>query len=91
MYEANQPDLLHLMTAQDYAASFSLSMYLPNIQVINRTAPSDNQLNIFPIKGLKTKNSIFLVSQKGKYFPGYTKELIQLIRRQCMAYVKVKS
>ena len=91
VYEANQPDLLHLMTAQDYAASFSLSMYLPNIQVINRTAPSDNQLNIFPIKGLKTKNSIFLVSQKGKYFPGYTKELIQLIRCQCMAYVKAKS
>ena len=91
IYEANQPDLLHLMTAQDYAASFSLSMYLPSIQAINHSAPEDNQLNVFPIKGLKTKNPIFLISQKGKYFPRYTKELIQLIRRQCLAYIKVKN
>lgn len=90
VYEANQPDLLHLMTAQDYAASFSLSMYLPNIQAINRTALDDNRLNVFPIKGLKTKNPIFLISQKGKYFPRYTKELIQLIRRQCLSYIRAE-
>lgn len=90
VYEANQPDLLHLLTAQDYAASFCLSMYLPNIQAINRTAPENNQLSVFPVKGLTAKNPIFLISQKGKYFPKYTKELIKLIREQCLAYCGVK-
>ena len=87
VYEANQPDLLHLMTAQDYAASFSLSMYLPNIQAINRTALDDNRLNVFPIKGMTAKNPIFLISQNGKYFPRCTKALIRLIRQQCLSYV----
>lgn len=90
IYEANQPDLLHIMTAHDYAASFCLSMYLPNIQTLNLTAPTNNQLNVFPIKGLTVKNPIFLISQKGKYFPQYTKELIQLIRQQCQAYCDYK-
>ena len=86
VYEANQPDLLHLMTAHDYAASFSLSMYLPNIRTLNRTLPSDNQLNIFPIAGLTQKNPIFLVSRKGAYFPKYTQELVQLIKDECRSY-----
>lgn len=86
IYEANQPDLLHMMTAQDYAASFCLSMYLPNIRTLNRTAPADNQLNVFPIRGLTVRNPIFLISQRGRYFPRYTKELIQMIRRQCRDY-----
>jgi len=73
VYEANQPDLLHILTSQDYAASFSLSMYLPNIRRLNRTAPPDNQLNIFPVNGLTAKNPIFLVAQKGKYFPNTPK------------------
>lgn len=86
IYEANQPDLLHMMTAQDYAASFCLSMYLPNIRTLNRTAPADDQLNIFPIRGLTVRNPIFLISQRGRYFPRYTKELIRMIRRQCRDY-----
>lgn len=90
VHEAHQPDLLHLLTAQDYAASFSLSMYLPNIWNLNRTAPEDNQLNVFPIKGLTAKNPIFLISQKGKYFPRYTKELMKLIQEQCHAFCSTK-
>lgn len=90
VYEANQPDLLHIMTAQDYAASFSLSMYLPNIQTMNRSLSKENRLHVFPIQGLEEKNPLFLVHQKGKYFPKYTKELIKLIREQCMAYLKAE-
>jgi len=86
IYEANQPDLLHIMTAHDYAASFCLSMYLPSIHTLNRTAPADDQLNIFPIKGLTARNPIYLISQKGKYLPRYTKELIRLIGELCQEF-----
>lgn len=86
IYEGNQPDLLHIMTAQDYAASFCLSMYLPHIHSLNRAAPADDQLHIFPLLGLTEKNSVFLISQRGKFFPRYTKELIRLIQAQCQAY-----
>lgn len=86
IYEANQPDLLHLMTAHDYAASFSLSMYLPHIYALNRSLPEGHQLNVFPIKGLSRKNPIFLIYRSGTYFPNYTKALIGLIQRQCTAY-----
>ena len=83
VYEANQPDLLHILTSNDYACSFCLSMYLPNIRKLNQMCPPDNQLNVFPIKDLTAKNSIFLISQKGKYFPQYTKALIRLVRQMC--------
>ncbi len=83
VYEANQPDLLHILTSNDYACSFCLSMYLPNIKKLNQMCPPDNQLNVFPIKDLTAKNSIFLISQKGKYFPQYTKSLIKLVRQMC--------
>lgn len=83
VYEANQPDLLHILTSNDYACSFCLSMYLPNIRKLNQMCPPDNQLNVFPIKDLTAKNSIFLISQKGKYFPQYTKALIKLVRQMC--------
>lgn len=83
IYEARQPDLLHMLTARNYAASFCLTMYLPNIQALNRSAPADNQLNVFPIRGLTAKNPVFLISQEGRYMPDYTKALIRLIRQQC--------
>lgn len=86
IYEANQPDLLHLMTAHDYAASFSLSMYLPHIHSLNQSLPEGHKLNVFPIKGLSRKNPIFLIYRKGTYLPNYTKALIGLIQRQCTAY-----
>lgn len=86
IYEANQPDLLHLMTAHDYAASFSLSMYLPHIHSLNQSLAEGHKLNVFPIKGLSRKNPIFLIYRKGTYLPNYTKALIGLIQRQCTAY-----
>lgn len=86
IYEASQPDLLHIMTSHDYAASFCLSMYLENIRNLNQALPPDNQLHAFPIQDLHASNPIFLISQKGRHFPRYTSELIKLIRQQCFSY-----
>lgn len=86
IYEASQPDLLHIMTSHDYAASFCLSMYLENIRQLNRSLPTDNQLHAFPIRHLSAKNPIFLITQRGRRFPHYTVELSRLIRQQCAAY-----
>ena len=86
IYEASQPDLLHIMTSHDYAASFCLSMYLENIRNLNQARPPDNQLHAFPIQDLHASNPIFLISQKGRHFPRYTSELIKLIRQQCFSY-----
>ena len=83
VYEANQPDLLHLLASNDYACSFCLSMYLPNIRKLNQMCPPDNHLNVFPIKDLTAKNPIFLISQKKRYLPQYTKALIKLICQMC--------
>lgn len=85
IYEAGQPDLLHLMTARDYAASFALTMYLPNLHMLNQSAPKENKLNVFPIQGLSVKNPVFLISQRGRYLPQYAKALIGMIRQQCRA------
>lgn len=90
IYTATQPDLLHLLAANDYAASFCLSMYLDNIRKINTMNPAENKLHTFPIKGLVTENPVYLITPKGVYFPTYTKELIKLIQRQCKGYLKAE-
>lgn len=86
IYEASQPDLLHIMTSHDYAASFCLTMYLESIQRINQTISMENRLYAFPLKGMKAKNPVFLISQKGKRLPRHTAELMNLIHRQCESY-----
>ena len=85
IYEASQPDFLNTLTASDFACSPCLSMYLPNLQTLNRSNPPENQLHAFRIKGMNEKNPLFLISQRGKYFPQYTKAMIKLIRKQCSA------
>jgi DNA-binding transcriptional LysR family regulator len=90
IYEASQPDLLHIMTAHDYACSFCLTMYLSNIKDLNRRTENGNRLNIFPVKGLTAKNPLYLISRKEKYFPQYTKALARLIREQCQSYQSVE-
>jgi len=56
IHTSNHPDLHHILTTQDYAASFCLSMYLPNLKLINsRTV---NHLFAFPIKDLNSLNPV---------------------------------
>lgn len=84
IYEGDQPDLLHILSASDYACSVCLSMYLPNVRTLNQAkGNSRNQLNIFPISGLDAKNPISLYTVRGKYLPRYAKELYRLIQQQC--------
>lgn len=89
IYEGDQPDLLHILSANNYACSLCLSMYLPNVRSLNQTVGSNNQLNIFPIAGLEDKNPISLYTVRGKYLPRYAKEFCRLIRHQCKTEYEV--
>lgn len=89
VHEATQPDLQHIMAAQDYAATTCLTMYIPGIRELNKSNPQDNQLNIFPIKGLDDTNSVSLITVRGKYFPQYAKQLFSILKQQCECYSKL--
>ena len=83
IYEGEQHDLLQILAANDYACSFCLSMYLPSIESLNQSAPGDNRLNVFPIRGLREKNPICLFTAKGRYLSRSAKALLAMIREQC--------
>ncbi len=78
---SSHPDLHHMMSARDYAASFCLTMYLPSLMKLNEE--SRNNLNIFPIKDFFSTNPVVIIYAKNKTFPRYAKDLIQMIHRQC--------
>lgn len=83
IYESEQHDLLQILAANDYACSFCLSMYLPSIKSLNQSAPNDNRLNVFPIRGLREKNPICLFTAKSRYLSRSAKALLAMIREQC--------
>ncbi len=80
--ELQRPDLHYMLTARDYAASFCWSMYTTLVRQSNADRMMSH-LNIFPVKGLKKKNSVVLVAAKGKILPTYGRDLIRLIRSDC--------
>lgn len=86
VHQATQPDLQHIMAAQDYAATVCLTMYIPSIWELNKSSPPDNQLNIFPIKGLNATSAVSLITVKGKYFPQYAKQMFSMLENQCACY-----
>lgn len=86
VHQATQPDLQHIMAAQDYAATVCLTMYIPSIWELNNSNSPDNQLNIFPIKDLNTTNVVSLITVQGKYFPQYAKQMFSILERQCEYY-----
>ena len=45
-----------------------------------------SHLNIFPIRGLKKKNSVVLITAKGKILPAYGKDLVRLIKSDCSVF-----
>ena len=83
--ELTQLDMHFMISAQDYAASFCWSMYIPKIESMNRTS-RDNKLNIFPIRKLDTCNHIILLMKKGKILPEYGRVLIKMIESGCSAF-----
>lgn len=84
--EITAMDLHHRMSANDYAASFALAMYLPEIWRMNASSPDGSQLNIFPIAGLTETNTITIAYQRDKIFPEYTKSAMQMVKRLCRQY-----
>ena len=83
---SSHPDLHHIMSARDYAASFCLTMYLPKLLKLNEE--SGGILNVFPIKGLTETNSLILARLKKRALSRYTGDFIELVMRQCMNYAK---
>lgn len=85
IHTSSHPDLHHMLTTKNYVASFCLSMYLPNLAVIN--SQTANKLHAFPIKGLTETNPVMLEYRKDRYFPHYGQALLKLIKQQCAFYV----
>lgn len=83
--ELSQLDLHSMMTARDYAASFCWSMFIPNIQRLNQEGKY-SFLHAFPIKGQGIANQVVLAMRKGKIFPAYGRDLIRLIKENCVAF-----
>lgn len=81
---SNYPDLHHVLTEKNYAASFCLTMYLPNLARIN--SETTNKLYVFPINGLSEYNPVAVLYHKDKEFPIYEKKLMGLIKEQGKYY-----
>ncbi|MCH3949615.1 MAG: LysR family transcriptional regulator [Acidaminococcus sp.] len=77
--ELSQMDLHILLSAQNYAASFCWSMYLPLITEQNQLH-KDNLLRVFPIKNFPAHNHIVIASLKDKVIPAFGKTFCKLMR-----------
>ena len=86
IHVSSHPDLHHIMSARDYAASFCLTMYLPKLLKLNEEC--GGILNVFPIKDMKETNPVVIAWLKKRTFSSYAYEFIGLVRRQCMTYAK---
>lgn len=73
--ELTQPDIHYLLCAEDYAASFCLTMYLSGINQLNQFNNSKSHLNVFPIANFTAENPLALIYHKNKKFPSYTHDL----------------
>jgi len=88
--EMTQPDIHILLCAEDYAASFCLSMYLTLINQLNQSPLTQSQLNVFPIKGFTAVNPLALVYHKNKYFPSYINHFKEVVARLCGPYSTIE-
>ena len=86
IHVSSHPDLHHIMSARDYAASVCLTMYLPKLLKLNEE--SGGILNVFPIKDLAETNPVVVAWLRKRTLSKYTVEFIELVRRQCITYAK---
>ncbi len=84
VHTSSHPDLHHMMSARDFAASFCLTMYLPSLMKLNKE--SDNKLNIFPIRDFNDTNPVAVCYAKNRIFPRYTRALMQMLKQQCSQF-----
>jgi len=84
IHTSSHPDLHHELTTRNYAASFCLTMYIPNILRINEK--SENKLHVLPIKGLVEVNPITVTCIKGRALPQYAVTLRSILKDLCGTY-----
>lgn len=89
--EIVQADIHYLLSAKDYAASFCFSMFLPGVSTANRLETSESKLNIFPIKGVDTRNPVRILYLKNKLFPSYGNYMISLVKEICQPFMNPPS
>lgn len=87
--ESTAMDLHHLMSARDYAASFCLTMYIPDIWKLNDSSSTNSTLNIFPIADFNEINPISITYLKDKVFPEYGYAAMKIIKNLCQYYSKI--
>lgn len=81
--ELTQPDIHHLLCAEDYAASFSLTMYLSGIHALNESNHTSSHLHVFPIADFSYLHPLALIYHKSKIFPSYVEDLKKIVKRYC--------
>ncbi|OMG00949.1 LysR family transcriptional regulator [Paenibacillus sp. FSL R7-0337] len=81
--ELTQPDIHHLLCAEDYAASFCLTMYLSGIDGLNESGNTNSHLHVFPISDFAYFNPLALIYHRNKIFPSYTEDLKKIVKRYC--------
>ena len=86
IHSSSHPDLHHVMTCRNFAASFSLTMYLPGLFHLRDV--NGKKLNVFPIKGLTETNPVSLVQARNRIFPAYVMEIRKVLKEQCAAYIE---
>ena len=86
IHTSSHPDLHHLMSARDYAASFCLTMYLPEVLKLNRE--TGNKLNIFPILGLTQTNPVAISYASNRVFSRSGKAFLSMLRQQCRHFTE---
>lgn len=83
--EIAQSDLQYMLTAEDYAASFCWSMYLPTVHA-EQSNNTQNCLYTFPLNDCNITNQLWMATRKGKIFQDYGKAFMKLIKRICISY-----
>lgn len=74
-------DLHQELAAKNYSACFSLSMYLPHLEELNKRI--DNKLHYFPIKGLEETNPVYVFSNKEETPKSGSNEFKSILKRLC--------
>lgn len=89
VHVSSHPDLHHMLSARNLAASLSLTMYLQSVFRLNREA--GEHLNIFPILGLNSTNRVVIAHAKNRIFTHYGKALLEIIRGKCSEFKRYET
>lgn len=81
---SSHPDLHHILSTKNLAASLCLTMYLPSVFRLNKEAKE--HLNLFPILGMNQTNRVVMAHAKNRIFSHYGCALLEIIRKRCRTF-----